>query len=219
MATVFLLCAIFGATVLIAQFFLGFGGEHEAGFDGPEDAPDAIAEMDHDGADHAGADHGDGEHDHAHHDSTWLFGILTTRTILIGVTFFGLIGRLALAMQLEPPKPILLALAGALVSMYGIYFLMRTLMRLTADGTERISRAVGEEGTVYLTIPGHSQGVGKIHVTVQSRLLEYEAMTTGERLPTGARIVVVDVLSSDRVVVEPLPAASPSTEPVGNENV
>lgn len=210
MAWIFLLCAVFGATVLVGQFFLGFGAEHEAGLDGPEDAPDAIAEFEHDESDHSE------EH---HHDSTWLFGILTTRTILIGITFFGLVGRLALAMQLESPRPILLAIAGALVAMYSVYFLMRTLMRLTADGTERISRSIGQEGTVYLTIPGHSQGVGKIHVTVQNRLLEYEAMTAGERLPTGSRIVVVDVLSSDRVVVEPLPETSPTTEPVGNENV
>jgi len=210
MALVFLMCAIFGGTVLIAQFFLGFGGEHEAGYDGPEDAPDAIAEFEDDGSEHG---------DDVHHDSTWLFGILTMRTILIGITFFGLTGRMALAWGFEGWQPLLVAVAGALVSMYGMYFLMRTLMKLTADGTERISRSLGEEGTVYLTIPGHSQGVDKIHVTVQSRMLEYEAVTTGERLPTGTRIVVVDVLGSDRVAVERLPQTSPTTEPVGKENV
>ncbi len=210
MATTFLVCAVFGATVLIAQFFLGFGGEHDADFEGPEDAPDGVADFEDDGY-----DHGDGPH----HDSTWLFGILTLRTILIGITFFGLTGRMALAWGLEPPRPLAVAIAGALVSMYGMYFLMRALMKLTADGTERISRAVGEEGTVYLTIPGQNQGVGKIHVTVQNRMLEYEATTAGERLPTGARIVVVDVISSDRVAVEPLSHTAPSTEPVGNENV
>lgn len=209
MALVFLMCAIFGGTVLIAQFFLGFGGEHEAGFDGPEDAPDAIAEFEHDGSEHG---------EDTHHDSTWLFGILTMRTILIGITFFGLTGRMAMAWGLTGVQPLVAAVAGALVSMYGMYFLMRTLMKLTADGTERISRSLGEEGTVYLTIPGHNQGVGKIHVTVQNRMLEYEAVTTGERLPTGTRIVVVDVLSSDRVAVEPLPQTSPTTEPVGKEN-
>ncbi len=214
MALVFLMCAIFGGTVLIAQFFLGFGGDHEAGYDGPEDAPDAIAEFEHDGSDHS-SDHSED----THHDSTWLFGILTMRTILIGITFFGLTGRMALAWGFEWPRPLLVAFAGALVSMYGMYFLMRMLMKLTADGTERIARALGEEGTVYLAIPGHSQGVGKIHVTVQNRMLEYEAVTTGERLPSGTRIVVVDVLGSDRVAVEPLPQTSPTTEPVGKENV
>jgi len=209
MALVFLMCAIFGGTVLIAQFFLGFGGEHEAGYDGPEDAPDVSAEFEHDGSEHS---------EHTHHDSTWLFGILTMRTILIGITFFGLTGRLALAWGFDGAKPLLVAMAGGLVAMYGMYFLMRMLMKLTADGTERISRALGEEGTVYLAIPGHNQGVGKIHVTVQSRMLEYEAVTTGERLPSGTRIVVVDVLGSDRVAVEPLPQTSPTTEPVGKEN-
>jgi hypothetical protein len=212
MAWIFLLCAVFGATVLVGQFFLGFGAEHDDGFDGPEDAPDAIDDFDHDGHDHH-------DHDESHHDSTWLFGVLTMRTILIGITFFGLTGRLALASGYDGAQSVFFAIAGALVSMYGIYFLMRTLMRLTADGTERISRAVGEEGTVYLSIPAHNQGLGKIHVTVQNRMLEYEAMTSGERLPTGTRCVVVNVLGSDRVAVEPLPQTSPSIEPVGNENV
>lgn len=209
---IFLLCAIFGGTVLVAQFLLGFGGEDEALDDGPEDAPDAIGE---DGNyDQAHGDHGEG----VHHDSTWLFGVLTLRTILIGVTFFGLTGKAAAAWGLAPPRPLLVAIACGLASMYGMYFLMRAMMKLTSDGTERIGRSVGEEATVYLSVPGHNQGVGKILVTVQNRTLEYEAMTSGERLPTGSRALVVGVISSDRVEVEPAIEPTPITEPAGNSN-
>ena len=210
MENLFLFCAIFGGTVLVAQFLLGFGSGHEHGGDGSDDAPDSSAGMHADGA--------DGQHAHshdsqAHHGSTWVFGVLTFRTVLIGLTFFGLTGKASMASGFAQPKPLVIAVACGLAAMYGVYFLMRGLYRLTADGTERIGQAVGEEGIVYLTIPAHNAGVGKVQVPVQNRTVEYEAMTAGEKLATGTRIVVVGVVSSDRVVVEPV------TEPARNTNV
>lgn len=196
MDLLFLICAIFGGTFLVAQFLLGLGGDHEAGTDGPEDAPDSDL---HDIDGHEASDHG--EH---HHNSTWVFGVLTFRTVLIGLTFFGLTGKAAGASGFEPMQTLAIAIACGLGAMYGVYFLMRGLFKLTADGTERIARAIGEEGMVYLSIPGNNSGIGKVHVPVQNRLVEYEAMTGGERLPTGTRIVVVNVLGSDRVEVEPI---------------
>ena len=212
MDTLFLLCAIFGGTVLVAQFFLGFGSDIDGADDGPADAPDAM------GADAHGAGVDGTHHDSTHHNSTWVFGVLTFRTVIIGLTFFGLTGKAALASGFEQPKPLVIAVVCGLASMYGVYFLMRGLYRLTADGTERIDRAIGEQAMVYLAIPGHNAGVGKIHVTVQNRTIEYEAMTAGERLPTGSRAVVVAVLSSDRLEVEPIVEPNEVIEPARNSN-
>jgi hypothetical protein len=209
MGTLFLFCAIFGGTVLVAQFLLGFGSDHEHGDDGGEDAPDSAAV-------HADGSEGHETHAHsdqAHHGSTWVFGVLTFRTVLIGLTFFGLTGKTASASGFAQPQSLAIAVVCGLGAMYGVYFLMRGLYRLTADGTERIGKAVGEQGIVYLTIPAHNAGVGKVQVPVQNRTVEYEAMTAGEKLTTGTRVVVVGVLSSDRVVVEPV------TEPARNSNV
>jgi hypothetical protein len=216
METLYLFCAIFGGTVLVAQFLLGFGSDHGHGGDGSDDAPDSSGGMHADGGDgHHGAN-GQNSHSHdsqTHHGSTWVFGVLTFRTVLIGLTFFGLTGKASMASGFAQPKPLVIAVACGLAAMYGVYFLMRGLYRLTADGTERISQAVGEEGIVYLTIPAHNAGLGKVQVPVQNRTVEYEAMTAGEKLATGTRIVVVGVVSSDRVVVEPV------TEPARNTNV
>lgn len=206
MDTFFVFCAIFGATFLLAQFLLGFGG-------GDIDHEGDVGHADVDGGDHPADEPIESEgHDHdapaEHMSSTWIFGVLTFRTVLIGLTFFGLTGKAASASGFS--QPLLVAIPCGLAAMYGVYFLMRGLYRLQADGTERIDRAVGQEGMVYLTIPANNTGVGKVHVPVQNRIIEYEAMTAGERLPTGARIVVVSVLSSDRVEVEP------ATEPARN---
>jgi membrane protein implicated in regulation of membrane protease activity len=142
-----------------------------------------------------------------------VFGVLTFRTVMIGLTFFGLTGKASMASGFGPPRALMVAIVCGLVAMYGVYFLMRGLYKLTADGTERIDRAIGEEGTVYLTIPGRNEGLGKVQVAVQNRTVEYEAMTGGEKLPTGARIVVVGVLGAGRVEVEPV------IEPARNSNV
>jgi hypothetical protein len=216
METLFLFCAIFGGTVLLAQFLLGFGGDHEHGGDGAEDTPDAVGDMHADLGGHDAGHSADGHEHHdaqVHHGSTWMFGVLTFRTVLIGLTFFGLTGKAAMASDLAQPKPLLIAAVCGLGAMYGVYFLMRGLYKLTAEGTERIDRAVGEEGIVYLAIPGQNGGVGKVHVPVQNRTLEYEAMTAGERLATGSRVVVVGVLGAGRVEVEPI------IEPAGKTNV
>jgi hypothetical protein len=98
METLFLFCAIFGGTILVAQFLMGFGGDHEHGGDGAEDSPDHAGDM-HADAD-AGDVHADGHHDShqaEHHGSTWMFGVLTFRTVMIGLTFFGLSGKAASA--------------------------------------------------------------------------------------------------------------------------
>ena len=90
-------------------------------------------------------------------------------------------------------------------ALYGVHFLMRSLHKLKADGTQRIERAVGGEGVVYLNIPAHGAGPGKIHISFQNRLVELAATTAGERLPIGTRIVVVGIHGSDEVQVERAP--------------
>lgn len=192
----FLLCAVFGGTVLVGQVvlsYLGFGGgEHDLGDDG------GLIDTDGDGHSDVGADN-------THHDSTWLFGLITFRTVVAALTFFGLAGLAAQSADLEQPFPLLVATAAGAAAMYGVYLLMRGLAKLNYEGTERISRAVGQGGVVYLAIPAGNAGAGKIHMTLQNRLVEYEATTAGERLPSGTRVVVVDVLGPDRVRVEPAP--------------
>jgi hypothetical protein len=46
---------------------------------------------------------------------------------------------------------------------------------------------------VYLTIPAERSGIGKVHVTVQERLIECPAITTHAAIPTGTPVLVIDV--------------------------
>jgi hypothetical protein len=78
---------------------------------------------------------------------------------------------------------------------------MRTLHRLKADGTVRIERAVGQPGTVYLSIPGQKAGMGKVTLRLQNRTVECQAVTPNQPLATGSKIVVTAVLGPDTVEV------------------
>ncbi len=72
-----------------------------------------------------------------------------------------------------------------------------------SEGTARITGAVGLPATVYLRIPGDNCGAGKIHVNLPNRTMEYRAVTSGDSIPTGSKVIVVKVVSTDTVEVEP----------------
>jgi hypothetical protein len=60
---------------------------------------------------------------------------------------------------------------------------------------------VGQSGDVYLSIPAHRGGTGKVHITLQERLMELDAVTTEEFIDTGARVLVIDTIAPATVVV------------------
>ncbi|SRR6266542_3781249 len=189
---VYLTCALAGGTLLVCQFLLGLLGLG--------DHHDAVG--DHDVHDAGGHDaHGHGDHDS--HNS-WFVGVLTFRSLVAALTFFGLAGLAATVnFNQESARSLAIALAAAVGALFGVAYLMRSLHRLKADGTVRIERAVGQNGTVYLTIPAQKAGVGKVTLSLQNRTVEYQAVTPHQQLPTGSKIVVTAVLGPDTVEVVP----------------
>jgi len=211
----FLICAVVGGTVLICQFVLtvvGLGGAHDIDFS--HDLPHDFAG----GAGHGGladdTDNADGAgHDaQPHHGSSWLFAVISFRTLVAAATFFGLVGLAAQSAAQPIGVQLLLATAAGVGAMYGVHWLVRTMGRMGSDATIRIQHAVGKEGTVYVPIPGAKAHAGKIQLNVNNRLVEYEAITSSaERLATGTKVRVVGVAGT-ALEVEPLIAAA-STVP------
>lgn len=214
MAWLFLICAAIGGTVIICQFLLtlfGFGMEHGLGVDIPHDMPTDVGHVD--------VSHGvghDGGHDSAdanQHDSSWLFGVISFRTLTAAVAFFGLGGFAANSSNLHVAVQVLIALFCGACALFGVHWLFRQLNRLSADGTEQIGRAIGEVGSVYLTVPSRGGGEGKVQFELQGRLVEYPAVTNSlEPLATGAKVRVVGVAGG---VVQVESSARPSKVEVG----
>lgn len=195
--TFFLVCAIVGCTLLLCQFLFGLigMGDHHDAAGGDHDFHDA-------GSHDAHGDHGHHGDQSGHH--SWFVGVLTFRSVVAALTFFGLAGLTATVnFNQDPPRAMALALAAGAAALFGVAYLMRGLHRLRADGTARIERAVGSNGTVYLTIPAQKAGAGKVTLKLQNRTVEYQAVTPNQQLPTGAKIVVTAVLGPDTVEVIP----------------
>jgi membrane protein implicated in regulation of membrane protease activity len=88
--------------------------------------------------------------------------------------------------------------------MFAVHGLVKQLGRLNQDQTLRVQRALGREGTVYIPIPAKKASSGKVQLTLQSRVVEYEAVTGGdEKLATGTKVRVVAVRGSV-LEVEPI---------------
>jgi hypothetical protein len=226
MFTIFVVCAGVGGTILVCQMLmtvLGLAGD-TVDVDLPDDV-DAPGDLDFGGDVDVGGDLDVGADidadvgadadagGEAGHDTSWLFGVLSFRTLVAAVTFFGLGGWAAEGAGFEPVIQVVIALAAGVGAMYLVYWLMRMMYSLKAEGTVRIGHTVGRHGTVYLRIPGERSGAGKVQLSVQKRTMEYLAMTSGEALPTGAKVRVVKVITSDTVEVEPV------LEPERTENV
>ena len=213
MTYLFLFFAVVGGTVLVCQFVLtlvGLSGGHDL----PDDLSGADAGGFHGGDVHdVGAGHsGDAAHDNAagghDHASSWLFGVISFRTLIAASTFFGLAGLAAEQGGLNLVTQIGIGTISGLGAMYGVHWIMRLIGRLGEDGTVRIQRAIGQEGTVYIPIPGGKSKAGKIQLRLQNRLLEYAAVTeAADRLPTGTHVRVVGV-AGDVLEVTPLPKSA-----------
>ena len=194
METAFLVCAIVGGTLIACQFLLtlfGMGGDHDA--------------ADHGGGDHDMGGHDAGAHDHSHgaadHGASWFFSMLTIRTVSAAAAFFGLTGLAAHKAGLDDVPTIALAIGAGGGAFFVVGWLMRFLHKLNLDGTITIDRAVGCRGSVYLSIPAAKAGLGKVHVNVVNRMLEYQALTAQDALHTGTPIVVVGIVGPDTVEV------------------
>jgi membrane protein implicated in regulation of membrane protease activity len=217
MTTIFLFCALVGGTILLCQFvltLLGLGGHDmvdtgHGGFDlghdaGADLAHDTGPDVAHDAADHgSAAEEAQGEHTGQQHSSTWLFGVISFRTLVAAATFFGLAGMASHA-SLSLVNQLLIALACGVGAMYLVHWLMSLMYRLSEDNTVRINRAVGREGMVYLPVPAGKSGPGKVQLRMQGRMMEYEAVTSApSNLPAGARVVVVGVVAGNLLEVAP----------------
>lgn len=198
MDQLYLISAVLGGTIFVCQFLLGLigvGADHDLAGD-------------HGGFDHgldAGDHGGTGDHELAHDSaSSWFLGVLSFRTVVAGLTFFGLGGLTAQAHGAHPAGSLGTALVSGVGALYAVAWTMRLLARLRADGTARVENAVGLPAVVYLNIPGRKFGRGKVTVTVQNRTMEYDALTAKDELPTGAAVQIVAVVDPETVEVAPL---------------
>jgi len=168
---IFLLCAVLGGAMFIVRFIIQLSS--------------GIGDVD--------ADIDVGHSDVVHSDADASFKLLTMQGLTAFFMMFGLVGFVLLR---EDRVNNVIAIAGALfaglASVWLIERIFASFKKLQSSGTVDNKSAIGEEGTVYLTI--HAGGTGKIQVSLKGRLREFEAVSkTNEDITTGSRVRVKDV--------------------------
>jgi|AntRauTorcE11897_2_1112592.scaffolds.fasta_scaffold29757_1 membrane-bound ClpP family serine protease len=141
--------------------------------------------------------------DVADHDSG--ISIFSVRGITAFFTGFGWTGVICTKEGLSLPVTILIALAVGGGLMLFIYFMMRSFMRLQSNGVLDYQNAVGQTGTVYVTIQPDQQASGQVEIMIQNRLVTAEALYKGsEPIKPGTKVRIVERIGSSTLVVEPL---------------
>ena len=138
------------------------------------------------------------------HDISGLDGlrILSVRGIIAFFVVFGWMGVALSGAGLKLAVNILISFAAGFITMVLIALLMRWVMRLQSNGTMDIRNALGCGGRIYLTVPEMRRGQGKVNVTVQGQLREFECVTDMENpIPTGAEVTVIGISGGDTLVV------------------
>lgn len=133
------------------------------------------------------------------------FGTLRLFTLQGVIAFLCVFGWSGIAFsRTGMPSVLGLLLAASLgfLFMLLVALLIRSMAKLSDDGSVPLRMALGCSGTVYLTIPARGGGHGKVNITIGSQLHEYDAITdSSEPLPTGSRIRIIDV-RGDLLLVE-----------------
>lgn len=179
--TIYLICAIGGGTVLLLRLVMMIIGLDHG------DTPDSGVDLDHDGSVDAP-------------DGNVGMKLLSLQSIAGFFTMFGLVGLGLLQVKAGPIWSLLGALAAGLVTAWVTAMIFYQMRRLQSEGTMVIQDAIGQIGSVYLTIP--EQGTGVVSVAVKGTLRSLDAMSeTGQRIPTGAMVRVTGVTAGKILTV------------------
>ncbi|MCJ7689754.1 MAG: hypothetical protein MUO60_10620, partial [Clostridiaceae bacterium] len=88
------------------------------------------------------------------------------------------------------------------VMMYIVSYIYYFLTKFVEDGTMNVKNAINKEGLVYLTIPSGRKASGKVEVVVQGALRLLDAVTDGDDIPTGSKVVVISISEEQLLLVE-----------------
>ncbi|MEM8873739.1 MAG: NfeD family protein [Planctomycetota bacterium] len=135
-------------------------------------------------------------------DGFGLLSVLSVTAFLMGTGWGGLIARLEWG--LSPTIAAIVAVAIGTAFLFAAAGLMFFLKRATHDVKYDPTDAVGKVGTVYMTIPEHGKGSGKVRVDVQGRSVLVDAVSVGPAIDSFADVRVTEARDANTLIVEPL---------------
>ncbi|MCJ7688992.1 MAG: hypothetical protein MUO60_06710 [Clostridiaceae bacterium] len=135
-------------------------------------------------------------------DFKYKFKLVTIRSVVVFFTIFAWTGIVATTSGVSKIATIIIALVSGFVMMYIVSYIYYFLTKFVEDGTMNVKNAINKEGLVYLTIPSGRKASGKVEVVVQGALRLLDAITDGDDIPTGSKVVVISISEDQLLLVE-----------------
>ena len=124
------------------------------------------------------------------------------------VNFFLGFGWSAILLQSSVKSTALLIILSVLVGIalvVAVMYLFKWLSSMQQSGNINVYKsAVGCQGKCYLRIPAERGGEGKVQITIQGAVREYNAVTDGDEIKTGASVKVLEAVDANTLLVEEL---------------
>lgn len=174
--SIYLICAIVGGAILVLRLILMLAGIDHS------DLPDVSVEVDP-GVGGAGD-----------------VNFLSLQSIAGFFTMFGLVGMGLLQVNAHWGWSLAGALAAGVFTGWVTTMIFFQMTKLQSEGNLVMTNAIGQVGTVYLTIP--EKGSGVVTVSVQGAVRSLDAVSEhGQRISTGSMVRVVGVTAGKILVV------------------
>ena len=124
------------------------------------------------------------------------------------VNFFLGFGWTAIILQPSVKSTAVLVIIAVLVGIALVALVMymfKWLYSMQQSGNINVFKsAVGCQGKCYLRIPGERGGEGKVQITIQGAVREYNAVTDGDEIKTGTSVKVLEAIDGNTLLVEEL---------------
>jgi hypothetical protein len=131
------------------------------------------------------------------------FHFITFRNLVAFFTIMSWTGIACLDSGFGNTTSIIIGILAGLFMMAAMAALMYFLFKLRASGTLKLKNAIGKTAETYLRIPAKKAGYGKIQLSIQGSVHEFNAVTSeSEEIATGAIVEVIEVLNGNIMLVK-----------------
>jgi membrane protein implicated in regulation of membrane protease activity len=131
--------------------------------------------------------------------------IFSVRSVTAFFVGFGWTGVICTKAGYGLPLTLVLSVFAGALLMAAIIFMMLSFIRLQSSGTLDYANAVGQIGTVYVTVPPGQRSGGQVEALIQGRFVIAEALHRGaEPISPGTKVRVVEKIGASTLVIEPL---------------
>lgn len=130
--------------------------------------------------------------------------LFSVNSAILFFTFMGWVGILTLHNGFSQAYVIILSTSAGFVGMYLFDVLTEKVITPMMKRSYQVRNMIDKIGVVSTTVPPNKLQEGKVKLTIKGTAKHYNAVSENKAIAEGTQILVIDVLDSGSLVVEPV---------------